>query len=102
MGNLLDVFRSPDEMDKAAQAFVDNFNNTQDLQFRQAQEFSRKRPQHQAVAACVKCGNLERHETQYKKHDYTNSSKEAFTDEWLARKCACCGYRWNEALAITK
>jgi hypothetical protein len=66
MGNLLDAFRAADDA-------VLSFNQQQDLQFKQAQEFSRKRPQHQAVASCVKCGNLERHETQYKKHDYTNS-----------------------------
>jgi hypothetical protein len=98
MTSILDVFRTPQEVDKAAQDFVASFNNTQDLQYKQACDHARVRPEHKPVAPCMKCGNSERHSTTYKRHEYVNSKQEKFMDEWLARKCACCGFQWNEAV----
>lgn len=112
MASLLDAFRSPktneypDLLDRetASKAHADYLrvvDSNLDKQYEQAKTFNRNRPPHVAVSACCKCGNFERHATQYKKHDYTNSQREVFTDEWLARECGGCNYRWNEAV-ITK
>ena len=96
-----ETFRSMNDVKRAADDYLATVNRGLDQQYERAKNYNRNRPPFVGVCGCDKCGNFERHETQYKTHEYRSSTGETFVDEWLARRCNGCNYRWNEAV-VTK